>query len=158
MKLTVKAEIEFSTRPLLITDKDTFEEISLDGKAGALFFKKIPYDELCFEVVSTNEDAEASFPFFLSNGKKGAIFDVALSKEGTSLDVKISGEFSVDLRAGVGKVLQACGSDLDLRVRGVMWKGGSYNGFMASVTGGDFEQERDDWRSSFPRIADFSVK
>ena len=158
MKLTVKVEMEFSTLPLLVTDQDTFEETSLDGKAGSLFFKNIPNEELSFEVVSTNEDSEASFPFFLTHGKKGAIFDVTLSQEGTSLDVKISGEFSVDLRAGVGKVLKACGPELDLRVRGVMWKGGSYNGFMASVIGGDFEQESEDWPSSFPKVTDFSIK
>jgi hypothetical protein len=158
MKLNVTVELEFSTRPLLVTDQDTFEETALDGKAGILFFKKIPPEELSFEVVSTNEDSEASFPFFLSHGKKGAIFEVALSNEGTSLEVKISGEFSVDLRAGVGKVLKACGSDLDLRVRGVMWKGGSYNGFMASVSGGDFEQETDEWRASFPKVTSFTLK
>jgi hypothetical protein len=39
-----------------------------------------------------------------------------------------------------------------------MWKGGAYKGFMASVAGGDFEQESDKWAETFPKIITFSVK
>ena len=122
------------------------------------FFSKVPTDELTFDVVSTNEDAEASFPFSLANGKKGAIFDVKLVDDGKFLEAKIAGDFSVDLRSGVAGMLKGVGDQLDLRIRGVMWRGGAYKGFMASVAGGDFEQESDKWAETFPKIASFSVK
>jgi hypothetical protein len=95
---------------------------------------------LAFEIVSTNEDTGASFPFTLKNGKKGAIFEVQLIEGGKFLETKISGVFAVDLRPGVAGMLKDAGANLDFRIRGVMWKGGAYKGFMASVAGGDYEQ------------------
>ena len=100
-KLNVNIDVQFKTNALLITDKESFEEVSLDAPKGKAFFLKVPTDELTFELVSTNEDAEASFPFSLKSGKKGAIFDVQLVDDGKCLEAKIVGEFSVDLRSGV---------------------------------------------------------
>ena len=157
-KLNVNVDVQFMTNALLVTDKESFEEVSLDAAKGKAFFSKVPTDELAFEVVSTNEDAEASFPFSLANGKKGAIFDIKLVDDGKCLEAKIVGDFSVDLRSGVAGMLKGVGDHLDLRIRGVMWKGGAYKGFMASVAGGDFKQESDKWAETFPKITSFSVK
>ena len=157
-KLNVKVDVKFKTNALLITDKETFKEVSLDAAEGKTFFEKVPTDELTFEVVSTNEDTEASFPFALANGKKGAVFEVQLVDDGKCLEAKIAGDFSVDLRSGVAGMLKGVGDQLDLRIRGVMWKRGAYKGFMASVAGGDFEQESDNWAETFPKVVSFSVK
>lgn len=157
-KLIINVDINFQTNPLLVHDEESFEDVSLDGRRGQVFFEKIRSNELTFEVISTNEGAELSFPFALNHGKKGAIFNVEMICEGESLDTKISGEFSIDLRSGVGPVLKKFGENLDLRIRGVMWKGGPYNGFMAYIKGSDFGQESHNWVHTFPKVEIFVVK
>jgi hypothetical protein len=157
-KLIINLDLIFQTNPLLVHDKESFEDISLDGRRGKAFFEKIPSNELTFEVISTNEDAELSFPFALNNGKKGAIFNVEMIRDGESLETKISGDFLIDLRSGVGPLLKKFGENLDLRIRGVMWKGGSYNGFMAYIKGSYFGQESQNWIDTFPKVEIFMVK
>lgn len=157
-KLTITVDLEFQTNKLRITDKESFEEVELSGAKAAKFFQNIQSDELEFEVVSTNPDGEASFPFKLDSGKSGAVFNSVLEKNGNSLEVVIKGQFGVDLKPGVAKALKAFGQDLDLRIRGVMWKGGAYRGFMASVAGSDFDQESENWASTFPSVESFLIK
>jgi len=40
----------------------------------------------------------------------------------------------------------------------VTWKGGAYNGFAEVVAGGDYEQEREKWYETFPKIDSFKIK
>lgn len=157
-KLLAGIDVQFKTTALLVHDEESSRETALDGGKGKEFFDRVPPAELTFEVVSTNEDAGASFPFFLKSGKKGAIFDVQMVDDGRSLAVRILGEFSVTLRSGCTEMLQGIGNKLDLRIRGVMWKGGAYNGFMAGVYGGDFKQESANWPATFPKVSKFSIK
>lgn len=156
-KLNVKMDLQFKTNALLARDKESFREVTLDGAKAKELFEKIPKDELEFELVSTNKGIELSYPFSHKNGKKGAIFDVLMSESGESLEVKISGDFALTLRGG-GDKQKELGDQLDLRVRGVMWKGGAYRGFMASVVGGDYSESSPEWPETFPKVVDFSVK
>ncbi len=157
-KLLLSIDCKFTTEALKITDKESFQEVSLDREKGKALFGKVDKDELAVEVVSSNEDAQAAFPIFIKNGKKGAIFTAEPIDGGVGLAVVVSGDFSIDLRSGVATMLKSVGEDLDLRIRGVMWKGGAYSGFMASVAGGDFEQESSNWAESFPKPTSFSIK
>lgn len=157
-KLTLDIALEFCTKPLEVTDKKTFQAVFLDMKKGGEYFRKCPPEELAFEVVSTNQDFEASFPFDKNAGGKGAVFEVALREDAPGLKVVIRGQFSTSIRAGLDKQLKLLGNELDLRVRGVMWKGGSYNGFMAWVEGSDHEQNKPNWRDGFPKINLFVIK
>lgn len=157
-KLNISVDLNVKTNRMQITDEDSLDKIFLSGKKASAFFSKVPTEELAFEVVSTNKGAEASFPVFLKNGKKDAIFDVHLIDGGDALEARISGNFSFDLRSGVAPMLKELTDKLDLRVRGVMWKGGSYNGFMASVAGGDFAQDTAEWATTFPRVTSFNIK
>jgi hypothetical protein len=150
-------EVNFSTSTLQVHDKKSFEEVFLATKKSCEFFSKVPKDELTFEVVSTNEDAEASFPFGIKDGGPNSSFDVTQLADG-SLEAKIKGEFSLTMRAGADKALRAVGKKLDLRVRGVMWKGGAYNGFMAWVKDSDYEQNSARWFETFPEVHQFSIK
>ena len=75
----------------------------------------------------------------------------------TNSGAGINGQFSRTLRRGADSVLKEMGEDLDLRLRGVTWKGGFYNGFTAPVLGGDFAQKSQVWRDSFPRVDRYSI-
>ena len=157
-KIKITLDEKFLTKNIATTDIKSFEEVLLKGKEAIKFFTKVPNEELTFEVLSTNPDCQASFPFSSASGHKDAIFDVSVANDGNSLSAFISGTFSLDLRAGVAKELKACGPDLDLRIRGIMWKGGAYRGFMASVAGGDYDQESENWASTFPKIVTYEIK
>jgi hypothetical protein len=69
-------------------------------------------------------------------------------------------EFSITLRRGADGMLKDLGDALDLRLRGVIGKGGLYarGGFTAPVAGGDFEQKTVNWKESFPKITDYTIK
>lgn len=157
-KLTVVLETKFKTDPLRVRDKKTFKEVTLGAAEAAKFFAKVPKEELEFDIVSTNEDAEASFPYQAKHGKKGAVLHISPPDDEGRLAVEITGEFTVDLRAGVSGMLKPLGKQLDLRLRGVMWKGGAYNGFMAPVQGGDYDQDSEKWADTFPTVSSFLLK
>lgn len=156
--LQIELDISFDTKALLVTDKKTLQEIFLDARKASSLLKKIPTSELSFELVSTNKDIQASFIFKPNNGKKGFSFEVAQKNGFPGLSAKIIGIFTVTLRAGVDKMLKREGKNLDLRLRGIAWKGGAYNGFMAYVDGSDHEQSSKNWKNTFPKIAKFQVK
>jgi hypothetical protein len=157
-KLTVKIDSTFKTMPLQVHDKKLFKKVFLDAEAGAKLFATVPAEELEFEVVSTNEGADASFPFSAKCAKKGAIFEIALADGGKGLDVTIKGEFVVSLRAGVAQVLNKVAESLDLRIRGVIWKGGYYQGFTAWVKDSDYEQNTPEYAETFPKVSFYSIK
>jgi len=155
--LTITLNARFTTTTLQVHDDKKFEEVFLNPKKSSDLFNKVSKTEISFEVVSTNEDAEASFPFFAKNGTHGSKFEVTVQSDG-SLSANIEGEFTVAMRQGADKSLKKLASKLDLRVRGIMWKGGAYNGFMAWVKDGDFEQNSTSWYETFPKIETFSIK
>jgi len=102
--------------------------------------------------------SDASFPFSAKSGKKGAIFQVALVDGGKALETTIQGEFVVSLRAGVAQVLNKVAGPLDLRIRGVIWKGGYYQGFTAWVKDSDYEQNTPGYAETFPRVQSYIIK
>jgi hypothetical protein len=157
-KLTVKINTKFTTMPLQVHDEQSFETVFLDGPTGAALFAKVAPEDLEFEVVSTNEGADASFPFSAKSGKKGSVFQVALIEGGKALDVTISGEFAVSLRSGVADVLNKVGGPIDLRIRGIMWKGGYYSGFMAWVKDSDYDQVKPNYAETFPEVESYLIK
>ena len=57
------------------------------------------------------------------------------------------------LIAGVAAIIKNLGSELDLRVRGVIWEGGYYNGLTALVSGGDYERESNNWVATFTAVS-----
>jgi hypothetical protein len=154
--LIIDVDFSVETENLRIT-KD-FEEVKLDKKEGEEFFSNINADEIKFEVISTNDDADASFSFGIEDGKKGAIMKVEPLASAAGLQLHTKGEFSVKLRKGADAMLKNLGPNLDLRLRAVTWKGGSYMGFAAPLRSGDYEQESDGWRDSFPKIEKFLIK
>lgn len=154
--LIIDVDFSVETDNLRIT-KD-FEEVKLNQKEGEEFFSNIPAAEIKFEVISTNDDAEASFSFGVENGKKGTILDVRPLASAAGLQLHAKGEFSVKLRKGADAMLKNLGANLDLRLRAVTWKDGSYMGFSAPLRSGDYEQENTGWRDSFPKIEKFSIK
>jgi len=155
-KLIIDVDFSVETENLRIT-KD-FEEVKLDKKEGEEFFSNINADEIKFEVISTNDDADASFSFGIEDGKKGAIMKVEPLASAAGLQLHAKGEFSVKLRKGVDTMLKNLGPNLDLRLRAVTWKDGIYMGFAAPLRSGDYEQERDGWRESFPKSEKFLIK
>jgi len=155
-KLIIDVDFSVETENLRIT-KD-FEEVKLDKKEGEKFFSNINAAEIKFEVISTNDDADASFSFGIEDGKKGAIMKVEPLASAAGLQLHAKGEFSVKLRKGVDTMLKNLGPNLDLRLRAVTWKDGIYMGFAAPLRSGDYEQESDGWRDSFPKIEKFLIK
>lgn len=152
-KIHIDLEITFETTALLVD-----EEGYLDFEKGRKLFKSIDPEELEFEIISTNEDAECALLFSHKNGKKGSVFEVNHKENNPGLFVSISGSFSLLLRRGADTDLKKLGSELDLRLRAVTWKGGAYMGFAAIIEGGDYEQSTGGWRETFPKIANFSIK
>ena len=157
-KLIVNLKNQFATKAMLVHDEKTFEDTFITGAKAIKLFTSIPKEELQFEIVSTNENCGASFIFDAGTGKKGSIFEVLQNDKGTEMNVRIEGEFSVSLRSGVAGVIKGAGKDLDLRIRGVAWKGGAYNGFMAFVKDSDHEQEKNNWQATFPKVTGFTIK
>lgn len=155
-KLNLVMDIDFITSALIVVDDDG--QKNLDSAAGLALLNGISKEDLSFEVVSTNEGSEMSVQFSLKDGKKGSVFEVALNGEGPGLSVKISGQYGRTLRKGADTLLKELGDSLDLRLRGVTWKGGYYYGFSAPVLGGDFFQDSDGWKETFPKIDRFTVK
>lgn len=155
-KLNLEMNIEFTTAALIVVDDDG--QKNLDLASGIALLNSISKEDLSFEVVSTNQGSEMSVQFSSKDGKKGSLFDVAPNNENPGLRVKISGQYSRTLRKGADTLLKELGDSLDLRLRGVTWKGGYYYGFSAPVLGGDFFQETDGWQETFPRMERFSVK
>jgi hypothetical protein len=156
-KLNLEMDIEFTTAALLIVDEDG-QQKSLDSGAGIELVNGISVEDLCFEVVSTNKGSEMSVQFSAKDGKKSSVFEVSPNGENPGLRVKIHGQYSRALRKGADSALKELGESLDLRLRGVTWKGGYYYGFSAPVLGGDFDQMSDGWQETFPRVDRFSVR
>lgn len=154
-KLNIELDLKFTTSALIVLED--FEEKNLDAKASIELLDSISIEDLRFEVVSTNEDAEMSIEFSSKDGKRNAVFEVCSNGDDPGLRVKINGQFSRTLRRGADSVLKEMGENLDLRLRGVTWKGGFYNGFTAPVLGGDFAQKSQVWRDSFPRVDRYSI-
>jgi hypothetical protein len=155
-KLNISVDAKFVTTPLRVTEE--FKDFFLDAKRGREFFEKIDLEELQFDVVSTNPEIEASFPFSAKMGKKNSRFSVSMPEGADYLEVDLFGDFSVSVRAGVAPRLQACGDKLDLRIVAVIWKGGYYRGFSAYVKGADFEQKSENWKDGFPKISSWGIK
>ena len=155
-KLYVEVDLTFETEPLLV-DED-FSEVQLDYDAGHTKFNSVDPEELEFEVVCANPDAEMSFLFRPKNGNKGSIFNVKYNPEAPGLLVEFKGNYSVTLRSGADTLLKKYEDTLDLRLRAVTWKGGAYMGFAAILRGGDYEQQSDNWRETFPKITNYSLK
>lgn len=107
--------------------------------------------------MSTNEDASLAFLFKKTHGKKGSVFNVEYKTEKPGLSAKISGTYSISLRAGADSMLKGEGQKLDLRLRGITWKGGSHMGFGAVIEGGDYDQNGANWRETFPKIDTFKI-
>jgi len=144
--------------PLQVHDKNSSTAVFLDRVAATALFAKIAPDELEFEVVSTSEGAEASFPFAAKSGKKGSRFEVVLVNDGEALDVVIAGEFSVSVRSGVVGLFKESLVPIDFRIRGVIWKGGYFNGFTAWVKDSDYDQIRENYAETFPRVESYLLK
>ena len=70
----------------------------------------------------------------------------------------ISGEFTVSLRSGVVDAFNKVGAPIDFRIRGVMWKGGYYSGFMAWVKDSDYDQVKPSYADTFPKVDSYLVK
>ena len=155
-KLNISVDTKFVTMPLQVTED--FKRVFLDAKKGRAFFEKVAAEDLEFDVVSTNKDLEAAFPFSAKLGKKNSKFVVSMPEDADHLEVEIVGDFSVSVRAGVGPRLQELGDSLDLRIRAVTWKGGYYRGFSAWVKDADFEQTTGNWRETFPKVSSWSLK
>lgn len=165
-KLHIEVNLELRTTGLRVRDNDFhietrggFREKFLNASSGVEFFDRIPLEELGFEVVSTNKGAEVSIGFSKKDGKKGAIFEVSNIIDAPGLHVRIVGGFSRLLRRGADTMLKELGNNLDLRVRTITGKAGSYiDGFSAPVSGGDYEQETQNWPATFPKIDRFEIK
>lgn len=156
-KLEIQLDVEFETEALLVDDEEA-GEIYLDFEKGRDKFQSIKEEELELDIISSNEDAELAFLFKKAHGKKGSVFNIEHKKNNPGLSAKISGTFSISLRAGADSMLKSAGELLDLRLRGVTWKGGSYMGFAAVVEGGDYDQKDTNWRDTFPKIGIFKIK
>ena len=154
-KLIIKVDVTFKTDALLV-DED-FSDVHLDYDAGRAKFEATDYQELEFEVISTHPEAEVAFLFKPKDGDKGSVFTVQYNPDTPGLYVELRGTYSVKLRAGADKLLKQYQDSLDLRLRAVTWKGGAYKGFAAIVHGGDYEQQSDNWRETFPPITDYSI-
>ena len=159
-KLIVElSNLVFQTTALRAHNKETFEIDILTGAAAENILNGIPPEDLQFELVSTNEEIEASFPFQLKTAKKGSTLEVKMRGDGLGLEATINGKFETTLRSGVAPLLQALGTKLDLRLRGICHKGGEYSGFLAPVVGGDYDQESGaNWKNTFPQISTYSIK
>lgn len=155
-KLIVEVDLTFNTDALLV-DED-FSEVHLDYDAGRSKFESTDYQELEFELISTHPEAEAAFLFKPKDGDKASVFKVQYNSNAPGLFVELKGTFSVNLRSGVDQLLKEYQDSLDLRLRAVTWKGGAYMGFAAIVTGGDYEQQSDNWRETFPAITNYSIR
>jgi hypothetical protein len=155
-KLNVDMDIEFTTAALIVCEDG--RQKNLDSISGMELFISVPAEDLSFEVVSTNEGSEMMVEFSIKDGKKGSVLEIAPNGENLGLRVKICGQYARTLRRGADTRLKELGDSLDLRLRGVTWKGGYYRGFSAPVLGGDFDEESDGWQETFPRIERFSVK
>lgn len=156
-KLNLEMDIEFTTAALIVVDEDG-QEKNLDAGSGLDLLNGISVEDLSFEVVSTNKGSEMSVQFSIKDGKKNSVFEVSPNGENPGLRVKILGQFSRVLRKGADSLLKELGETLDLRLRAVTWKGGSYYGFSAPVLDGDFNQFSDSWYETFPKINHFSIK
>jgi hypothetical protein len=87
------------------------------------------------EVVLVNEGREVSFVFEKNMGKKGSVLEVNALTGGLGLEVSVKGTFEVKLRAGVAATMEQYGSNLDLKIRSLTSKGGSYKGFSSYIMG-----------------------
>jgi len=137
-----------------------FEETTLNKEEASAMISRLEADDIGFEIVSANANAEMSIPVSRKEGKKGSILNVSISPDGPGLSLTCKGEFSITLRRGADSMLKDLGNALDLRLRGVIGKGGLYarGGFTAPVAGGDFEQKTVNWKESFPKITDYTIK
>lgn len=151
-------DIDFSLETENLRIRKNSEEVKLDLEEGKKYFSSVPSEEVKFEVVSTNDDAEVGLWFGIENGKKGAFLDVRPLSSAAGLMLQAKGKFSVRLRKGADTLLKNLGADLDLRLRAVTWKDGSYRGFCAPLKLGDYEQKNAGWRESFPKVDKFLIK
>jgi len=156
-KLEIQLDVEFETEALLVDDEEA-GEIYLDFEKGRDKFQSIKKEELELDIISTNEESGLAFLFRKTHGKKGSVFNVEYKTDKPGLSAKISGTYSISLRAGADSMLKGEGEQLDLRLRGITWKGGSYMGFGAVVEGGDYDQKSANWRETFPKIDTFKIK
>lgn len=155
-KLIVKVDLTFQTDALLV-DED-FSEVHLDYDTGRSKLEATDHQELEFEVISTHPEAEVAFLFKPKDGGKDSVFKVQYNSDKPGICVELKGTFSVNLRSGVDQFLKEYQDNLDLRLRAVTWKGGAYMGFAAIVSGGDYEQQSDNWRETFPEITNYSIR
>lgn len=156
-KLLIHVKEEFETENLQVR-RDGVDQ-DQKGKKALKLFRSIDTKKIGVEVVSTNKDAEASFVFNRSGmKKKGAICEIDIRDDGNGLSCSIDATFEVTLRSGVAPLLKKPGKKLDLRLRGVTGNDGVWSGFFARVAGGDFEQTARNWKTTFPKIREFSIK
>lgn len=155
-KVVVDVDLNFNTGALLV-DED-FSEVHLDYDAGRSKFEATDYQELEFEIISTHPEAEVAFLFKAKDGDKHSIFKVQYNSVAPGLCVELKGTLSQNLRDGAEEILKEYQDNLDLRLRAVTWKGGAYMGFAAIVSGGDYEQQSDNWRETFPAITNYSIR
>jgi len=156
-KLLIHVKEKFETEKLQVR-KDGVDQDQV-GKKAIKLFRSIDAMKVGVEVVSTNKDAEMSFVFNQSGmKKKGAICEIEIRDDGNGLSCTIDAKFEVTLRSGVAPLLKKPGKKLDLRLRGVTGNDGVWSGFFARVAGGDLEQTAKNWKTTFPKIREFSIK
>ena len=157
-KITVVLDVDVVTDHLRVIKN--FKAVQLNQQDGHKVFQSISVDEIGFELVCTNSNAEMSFIFSSKDGKKGSSLAVAAAVEGPGLSMTCKGTFSVNLRRGADDVLKNLGDALDLRLRAVVGKGGMYSrgGFTAPIKNGDFDQQSTDWKKDFPMVTQYSIK
>lgn len=132
-KLELNIDCTFNTDTLEITED--FKKIKLDPVRAKDYFSKCPPDDIAVYLVGLKadySDAFVSFEMFKKYGKKNSIIDIQLKDQDGTLNCVIQGKFSIPLRAGVAEMLN---DGAKIAIQGICYKGGSYRGFMAYVSG-----------------------
>lgn len=135
--LEITLDLNFETGALVARNDDTCKNESLVGAAARTLFEAADPKALSLYVAALDPEEgwpSVGFEFDKKSLKKGT-FEVELKADGSGLIGTAKGTFLLKLRAGVAPMLQGYGDKLDLRLQGISYKGGSFNGFISNLAG-----------------------
>jgi len=152
-KLELNLNCKFNTDDFEITED--FKRVKLNPAQANEYFSKCSSDEIAVYLVGLKadySDAFVSFEMLKKHGKRNSLIDIQINEQTGTLTCTIEGKFSIPLRAGVAEMLN---HDVLIAIQGICYKGGSYRGFMAYVSG-QVEGKYENWLTLDP--AEVSVK
>lgn len=151
-KLNVKVDLNFVTDGFLKHNEDTFREELLNADEVVQYVTPDVLNDLSLHVVTQNpEDEFDSIGFELPLQNSSSLScTIELNDDNTGITAEIKGDISINLRAGVIDEIQ---SNWPLKIQGISYKGGSYNGFMSNLG----NQDPDDY-ATWQDIVEFSFK